>query len=108
MRRGVLNRLIEANGEENYVKQLAKGQQLCLEELQQLADRADVSVTEVPFFDMEVRATYGLRAIGAALFDAPIDKAAEAASAAAPATSKPSLVMARWYDSSRNTRKAFR
>lgn len=71
VRRGVLNRLITADGEGDYVTQLAKGQAVCLGELRSLATRADVSVTEVPFFDVEVRATYGLRALGSALFDAP-------------------------------------
>ena len=54
--------------------QLAKGQGTCLAELRTLATRADVSVTEVPYFDVEVRATYGLRALGAALFDEPPGK----------------------------------
>ena len=71
MRRGVLNRLIPPDGEASYVEQLAKGQGQCLDELRSLATRADVSITEVPFFDVEVRATYGLRALGAALFDKP-------------------------------------
>ena len=69
VRRGVLNRLIPADGQADYVSQLAKGQQTCLGELRGLASRADVSVTEVPYFDVEVRATYGLRALGSALFD---------------------------------------
>jgi len=71
VRRGVLNRLIPPDGEASYVEQLAKGQGQCLDELRSLATRADVSITEVPFFDVEVRATYGLRALGAALFDKP-------------------------------------
>jgi len=74
VRRGVLNRLIPADGEASYVEQLAKGQGTCLAELRTLATRADVSVTEVPYFDVEVRATYGLRALGAALFDEPPGK----------------------------------
>ena len=68
VRRGVLNRLIPPESEDTYVSQLAKGQAVCLDELRQLADRSLVSVTEVPYFDVEVRAVYGLRALGAALF----------------------------------------
>ena len=80
VRRGVLNRLIPADGEDTYIEQLAKGQAVCMAELHELATRADVSVTEVPYFDVEVRATYGLRAIGAALFDAPAATESAAAS----------------------------
>ena len=76
MRRGVLNRLIPPESEESYVGQLAKGQQVCLDELRQLADRSLISVTEVPYFDVEVRAVYGLRALGAALFSAAEAEAA--------------------------------
>ena len=68
VRRGVINRLIPPESEDTYVSQLAKGQAVCLDELRQLADRSLVSVTEVPYFDVEVRAVYGLRALGAALF----------------------------------------
>ena len=68
VRRGVLNRLIPPESEESYVSQLAKGQATCLDELRELADRSLISVTEVPYFDVEVRAVYGLRALGNALF----------------------------------------
>ena len=70
VQRGVLNRLIPPDAEEAYVTQLAKGQATCLGELRELADRSLVDVTEVPFFDVEVRNVYGLRALGAALFAA--------------------------------------
>jgi arsenite-transporting ATPase len=76
VRRGVLNRLIPPDGEEKYIAQLAKGQGACLDELRQLAGRGDVSITEVPFFDAEVRAVYGLRAMGAALFGKQADASA--------------------------------
>ena len=71
VRRGVLNRLVPPESEASYLAQLAKGQAGCLDELRTLAERSLVSVTEVPFFDAEVRAVYGLRALGAALFTAP-------------------------------------
>lgn len=70
-RRGVLNRLIAEDADSAYVEQLTKGQQVCLTELDDLATRADVSLTKVPYFDVEVRAVYGLRALGSALFDTP-------------------------------------
>ena len=67
----MLNRLISEEVDDAYVEQLTKGQQVCLAELDDLATRADVSLTRVPYFDAEVRAVYGLRALGAALFDPP-------------------------------------
>lgn len=67
-RRGVLNRLIPPDGEETYIAQLAKGQAVCLDELRDLAQRSLLDVTEVGYFDVEVRAVYGLRALGMALF----------------------------------------
>ncbi|KAL3893077.1 MAG: hypothetical protein SGPRY_014496 [Prymnesium sp.] len=70
-RRGVLNRLIMPDADSAYIEQLTKGQQMCLKELDDLATRADVSLTKVPYFDVEVRAVYGLRALGNALFDSP-------------------------------------
>jgi hypothetical protein len=43
--------------------------QTCLDELRDLSNRADVTLTSVPYFDVEVRSVYGLRALSAALFD---------------------------------------
>jgi len=70
-RRGILNRVISVDADDAYAEQLGKGQQVCLGELEELATRADVSITKVPYFDAEVRAVYGLRALGNALFDPP-------------------------------------
>ena len=69
VRRGVLNRIIGAEQSGTYLAQMSKGQQACLAELRSLSDRAAVSLTEVPYFDAELRAVYGLRAMGAALFN---------------------------------------
>jgi len=69
VRRGVVNRLIAEEADAAYLTQLAKGQQKCLAELADLAERADVQLTSVPYFDVEVRSVYGLRALSAALFD---------------------------------------
>ena len=69
VRRGVLNRLIGDEQADDYLATLARGQEGCLGELRDLATRADVSVTEVAFFDAELRAVYGLRAMGQKLFD---------------------------------------
>jgi len=75
VRRGVLNRLLSPDDGDVYLDQLRKGQQKCLGELRELASRSLVSVTEVPYFDAEVRAVYGLRAMGTALFEAPVASA---------------------------------
>lgn len=73
VRRAVLNRLINeeqaAQGEGGYLTRLSKGQLECRTELADLATRCDVTITEVPLFDMEVRAPPGLRAMGSAMFD---------------------------------------
>lgn len=73
VRRAVLNRLINeeqaAQGEGGYLSRLSKGQLECRTELAELATRCDVTITEVPLFDMEVRAPPGLRAMGSAMFD---------------------------------------
>ena len=71
VRSAIVNRLINEDAADSYLEQLAKGQQGCLGELNELAARCDVDVTPVPYFDVEVRSAYGLRAMGAALFDAP-------------------------------------
>jgi len=70
VRRAVINRLIDEDSGDAYLSRLARGQQQCLDELKELSLRCDVSMTEVPLFDVEVRAVYGLRAISVALFDA--------------------------------------
>ena len=71
VRSAIVNRLINEDAADSYLEQLAKGQQGCLGELNELAARCDVDVTPVPYFDVEVCSAYGLRAMGAALFDAP-------------------------------------
>ena len=80
VRRGVLNRLIGEEQESTYLATLAKGQAGCLDELRELANRAAVDVTEVPYFDAELRAIYGLRAMGAKLFDAAVPAGHDSAS----------------------------
>ena len=78
VRRGVLNRLLSAEQEDTYLEQLRKSQAGCLDELRELAGRAAIDVTEVTYFDTELRAVYGLRAMGVALF-APAEAPAAAA-----------------------------
>ena len=65
----VLNRLVTDDAADGYLGRLAKGQQGCVAELEELAQRCDVAVTPVPYFDVEVRSAYGLRAMGSSLFD---------------------------------------
>jgi arsenite-transporting ATPase len=68
VRRAVLNRLLDEGQQQAFIDRLARGQAECLAELNELGRRSDVSITPVPFFDVEVRAVYGLRAMGNALF----------------------------------------
>ena len=70
VRRGVVNRLIATDVADGYVARLANGQRQCLAELDDLAARCAIDVTQVPYFDTEL-SVYGLRAMGSALFDAP-------------------------------------
>jgi len=68
VRRAVLNRLIGPDKQQAFIDRLARGQSECLAELNELGRRSDVTVTPVPFFDVEVRSVYGLRALGNELF----------------------------------------
>ena len=67
----------EAPGE-GYAGRLVKSQGACLEGLKGAADKASVAaadttgpvtVTEVPYFDTELRSVYGLRVLGKELFE---------------------------------------
>jgi hypothetical protein len=50
------------------VQRLTKGQAEGVRQLEVLTADAGVSLTRVPFFDVEVRGVYGLRAMSTALF----------------------------------------
>ena len=83
--------LSASDAEGTYLAQLSKGQAACLRALRELAaERAAVDVTEVPYFDTECRAIYGLRALGAALLDAKSPTKPPVATGLRPLPSPPS------------------
>jgi len=69
VRRLVLNRLVAPDAGEAYLQRLAAGQAKCRDELHALARTAAVDLSEVGYFDRELIAVHGLRAMSAALFD---------------------------------------
>ena len=65
----MLNRLVAPDAGEAYLQRLAAGQAKCRDELHALARTAAVDLSEVGYFDRELIAVHGLRAMSAALFD---------------------------------------
>lgn len=51
-----------------YLNRLRDGQRRALSDLQQTADRLPVPLVKVPYFEMETKTVYGLRAIGQAIY----------------------------------------
>ncbi|CAN0206159.1 unnamed protein product [Ectocarpus sp. 6 AP-2014] len=71
----VVNKVVDESVKEGYIQRLSKGQAAGVEQLEQVAKgAAGVSLTLVPYFDVEVRNVYGLRFMAQTLF-APRDKA---------------------------------
>eukprot|EP00752_Nemacystus_decipiens_P006686 g6013.t1 len=69
----VVNKVVEESVQEGYVQRLSKGQAAGVEQLEEVARGAPgVSLTKVPYFDVEVRNVYGLRFMAQTLF-APKD-----------------------------------
>lgn len=64
----IVNLVLPESAAEPYVRRLVRGQQGCLDKLREASAAKDVAVTQVPFFDVEVRGEYGLRAMGEVMF----------------------------------------
>ncbi|CAM9691052.1 unnamed protein product [Scytosiphon promiscuus] len=65
----VVNKVVEESVQEGYVQRLSKGQAAGVDQLEQVAKgAAGVSLTKVPYFDVEVRNVYGLRFMAQTLF----------------------------------------
>lgn len=66
----VLNRIVNADGEggEAFVARLSASHAKCVAQAAALGEASGVTVTTLPFFDMEVVGLPGLRALGASLF----------------------------------------
>jgi arsenite-transporting ATPase len=69
VRHAVVNKIISADTAPAYMNRMAKGQAEGLRQLAALATSSDVALTQVAYFDTEVRNIYGLRVMAAALFD---------------------------------------
>jgi arsenite/tail-anchored protein-transporting ATPase len=80
IRRLVINQVIAAQASQGYWGRLRAGQQVALADVSRAATEAGVRVTQVPFFDTEMRTVYALRVLADAL-----TKPQPVAAAAAPA-----------------------
>jgi len=72
----IVNLVLPASAAEPYVRRLVKGQTGCLEKLRTAVKEKGVAVTQVPYFDVEVRGEFGLRAMGEVMFSDAQGKAA--------------------------------
>lgn len=67
----VVNKVVEEEVQSGYVQRLSKGQASGVAELEEVTKKAaGVSLTKVPYFDVEVRNVYGLRFMAQTLFSA--------------------------------------
>eukprot|EP00904_Undaria_pinnatifida_P003458 jgi/Undpi1/13112/HiC_scaffold_8.g02774.m1 len=65
----VVNKVVEESVQDGYLARLSKGQAVGVEQLEQVTKGASgVSLTKVPYFDVEVRNVYGLRFMAQTLF----------------------------------------
>ncbi|CAN8074668.1 unnamed protein product, partial [Agarophyton chilense] len=75
----IINQVIGEAAAESFVKRVMANQSKCIEELRVVGDDLDIELTEVPYFDVEVRGTYALQAMARSLFTASCAAAAEPA-----------------------------
>lgn len=64
----IINQVITDDSAASFVGRIVGGQERCLEELEQAGADKNIKITRVPFFDVEVRGLYGLRAMAANMF----------------------------------------
>lgn len=57
----------------SYLNKLRYGQNKSIEKLEGIARVCDVDLIKIPYFDMEVRSVYGLRALGNVIFPSDLD-----------------------------------
>jgi len=57
-----------ASGVSSYLQRVRTGQSRSIEELRSLSTAADISLVQVPYFDMEIRTVYGVRVISKIIF----------------------------------------
>lgn len=62
----IINQVIPDASAGRYVERIVEGQERCVQELQKAGEH--LGLTKVPFFDVEVRGVYGLRAMARSMF----------------------------------------
>lgn len=75
-RRLIINQVLQASQDgqseeavtNSYLNRLRRGQQVSMSELEKMATQDAIPLYKVPYFDMEVRTVYGLRAISQVIF----------------------------------------
>lgn len=64
----VINQVIPDGSAEKFVERIVDGQDRCIEELKEAGEDKGIVMTQVPYFDVEVRGVYGLRAMAGTMF----------------------------------------
>lgn len=86
IRRVVVNQVIREQASQAYWDRLRVGQQVALGDVSRAAEEAGVEVTQVPFFDTEIRTVYALRVLADVLTKPAPVVGSGAKPAAAPAS----------------------
>jgi arsenite/tail-anchored protein-transporting ATPase len=68
----IINQIVADDAASGFVKRIVSGQDSCLAALSAVCAEKDIAVTELPYFDVEVRGIPGLRALGAVAFSADV------------------------------------
>lgn len=64
----IVNQVVSEDSASGFVSRVVRGQSACLSTLQASCDSKDIHVTQLPFFDTEVRGLPALRALGMLAF----------------------------------------
>ncbi|KAI0563928.1 Anion-transporting ATPase [Gracilaria domingensis] len=64
----IINQVIGEAAAGAFVNRVMENQNKCIGELRSMGGEMDIELTEVPYFDVEVRGTYGLQAMAQSLF----------------------------------------
>lgn len=69
----VINMVLGESSAGKFVRRVVDGQEACVEELNEAGEEKGIEMTEVPFFDVEVRGLYGLRAMADCMFQRKVE-----------------------------------
>lgn len=64
----IINQVVPDATALKYVERIIEGQDRCIEDLRNAGEEKNIGLTRVPFFDVEVRGVYGLRAMAGGMF----------------------------------------